>query len=47
MADDERKLGRAPALRERVHVRAAHAAVRDREFDVVVCERLWLEGGHL
>lgn len=43
MADDERQMAFSPALAEGVHVRGAHTAVADRDFYVVVLERLGCE----
>lgn len=43
MADDERQMAFSPALAEGVHVRGAHTAVADCDFDVVVLERLGCE----
>lgn len=43
MARNERELALAPALRERVHVGAAHAAMCDSELDIVRFEGLRLE----
>lgn len=43
VADDERELGLAPAAGERVHVRGADTAVRDRDLDVILVEVFRLE----
>ena len=43
VSGDERQLGFAPALAERVDIGTTHAAVGDGDFDVVLFEGLRLE----
>lgn len=45
VADDERELGLAPALFERMKVGTTHAAVGNGNFDVGGTEGLWCDGG--